>query len=667
MLLKSIHLVNFRQYKDFKMNFPESSGVTVIRANNSMGKTTLMQSVKWALFGTSIIDLDHSNDLLNYDVAENYRKSFESEATYFVELVVSHNGITYTVKRSETVDVVSKKINAQTVELSFLENGETKIIKNIDAEKSRIIYKTIESWISEKMINYFFLDGERIEKLSKFDRESQTEISEAITSVSKIPILNNALETIEEVLKTIKRDEAKATRDIEIINLNKEIETFLNQKKNFEQEKSELQLLNASIREKLNLTEKQLSSIEQVAELQAERSNYDKELENSKEKMNKIKSDIQNLYREYKHKQLVYMLFKKYNVDDLRGNEASKTIPNMEVEAINHIIKNGVCICGNHLEEQNILTLEEQKKYQPPISNEGLIKSYEHAVELETVNIDKCVTDINDRIEEYFSEETTRNKLIDHLKYINGKINQFNESDIKELNKKRQDFIINEEENKNRIAELNFKIKNLIPMIEKKEKAKRKKLVNLEQSKLIEMKMYLIKEAKSQLSNLSKKEKEKQRQSIQNFANKHFSDIISKQKSVEIDSEYNHTVLDASGNKTSLSSGESIALSVSIILAIIDTHRENLKRNNQEDLLTEKDFFLVLDGAFAVLDQNFSKAIAEKITERLNQVIILTNDNQYTTSVKEAIAPKLLKEYKLKVDNKNEEDSLSTKNIEEVE
>ena len=43
------------------------------------------------------------------------------------------------------------------------------------------------------MLNYFFLDGERIEKLSNGDSESQAELSEAITSVSKIPVLKMQL------------------------------------------------------------------------------------------------------------------------------------------------------------------------------------------------------------------------------------------------------------------------------------------------------------------------------------------------------------------------------------------------------------------------------------------------------------------------------------------
>ena len=38
-----------------------------------------------------------------------------------------------------------------------------------------------------------------------------------------------------------------------------------------------------------------------------------------------------------------------------------KTIPNMEINAIDQIIKNGICICGTHLKSEHINTLEHQK------------------------------------------------------------------------------------------------------------------------------------------------------------------------------------------------------------------------------------------------------------------------------------------------------------------
>lgn len=666
MLINSLHLINFRQYKDFKIDFPKKNGVTVIRANNSIGKTTLMQSVKWVLFGNNSLQLDNPRDILNYEVAQQYKLDYMPEAEYSVELCVVHNKIEYTLKRSHIVDVVSKRINEENVEISFKENGETKIIRNSDQDRARNIIKTIDSWITEKMINYFFLDGERIEKLSQFDNKSQEEISEAITSVSKLPIIKNALESTKEVLKNVKRQEALATNNREVIQITDEIEKVKEKIERSQNEKKSLHVEFSINHDDLKEIDRELSNIEQVASLQVERHSLDKEFDETQERIKKVKSEIQGLYREYKHKQLVYMLFQKYNVENLRGNEAKKTIPHMEVEAINSIIKNGVCICGTTLENEHLTALEEQKKYQPPVSNEGLLISYEHSVELEIIELDKKVDEINLNIQLYFKEDTKKHNIIDRLNEINSKISMFNESDIKDLNNSRQTLIRNQEIKKIKMSELDSDIKASILHLEKLETKKRKKLLELEQSKLVQTKLYLIKEVNSQLSNLNKNEIEKQRNSIEKYANIHFSDIISKKKKVIIDEDYKHIVKDDNGNKTSLSSGESIALSISIILAIIDTHKENLKRNNKEELLSDKDYFLFLDGAFAVLDQNFSKAIATKISERVNQVILLTNDNQYTNSVKEAFSKKLEKEYILIGSNSEKGNSLTTSNLKEV-
>lgn len=667
MIIESIHLKNFRQYRDFKIALSSTNGVTVIRANNSMGKTTLMQSIKWALFGTSAIELDNKDELANYNLVSESKKEFISEVEYSVELKIIHENRKYTLKRTEIVDVVSKRISDEIIELTYLDKGETKILKNTDQDRINLISKTIESWISEKMINYFFLDGERIEKLSQFDRRSQEEISEAITSVSKLPIIKNSLDTIKEVKKDVRREEAKSTRDSEVSALNREIEDLRHSKLTLEEDKKICNATDDNLKVEIDATNDSLINRRQVANLQSERNRLEIEYKDTRDNLNKIRVEIGYLYRDYRHKKLVQMLYKKYDLTKLQGNEIHNTIPNMEVEAINHIIKNGICICGTKLGEQHINKLEEQKNYQPPISNEGLIKTYEHSVELETYELDKNAKVIKQKIEDYFNEENKLHSLKDRLRDIHDKINQFDEDEIKELNNKIQTLRKELDSNKERMALISIKLKKVSETIEKKEAKYRMKMENLKQSELVRNKLELIKHVYSQLEGLNEREKETQRIQIEEYTNVHFKDIISKNKKVIIDKEYKHIVEDADGNETALSSGESIALSVSIILAIIDTHKKNLESNNKEEILTKKDFFLVLDGAFAVLDQNFSKAIAEKITERLDQVLILTNDNQYTNSVKDAISSKLQNEYKLEVNNKEEENILTNKHLVEVE
>lgn len=666
MRLQSLHLFNFRQYKDFKLEFPERNGVTVIRANNSIGKTTLMQSIKWVLFGDSAIELDNKKELLNYSVLKEEKENYSSQSSFFVEISILHKGVSYSLKREHIVNITSNTLLEERLTLSFLENGETKIYKNTSEENKSVIYRMIESWISEKMLNYFFLDGERIEKLSNGDSESQAELSEAITSVSKIPVLKNAIDTVEVVFNDVKRQEAKATRNSEIVALQNEISDLSSEKRYLENEKKTCENDNKEISDQINNIEKELLNTKEVSNYQFERNRTQRELNTISEEMNSILKRIQTLNNDYRRKTLIYMLYQKYNLNDFKGKEAEKTIPNMEINAIDQIIKNVICICGTHLKSEHINTLEHQKKYQPPVSNQGLIATYEMGVKTEILGIDNDAKELLDEIDKYFNYHDRKCELIDYLEDINKKISGFNEEKIQNLNNYRHELSVKKDARTNKITELNMRLKELEKTLTRKEKVYKKKLENYEQNKIIENKRYLIKEVSNMLNNKNETEKEIQRKSIEKYANNHFSDIISKQKRVIIDEKYKHTVRDLDGNKTSLSSGESIALSVSIILAIIDTHKDNLEKNNKENILMEREFFLFLDGAFAVLDQNFSKAIAEKITERLNQVIILTNDNQYTESVKDAIKPKLKHEYILSIEAKQEKENILTSHLLEV-
>src|SRR5699024_6922605 len=150
------------------------------------------------------------------------------------------------------------------------------------------------------------------------------------------------------------------------------------------------------------------------------------------------------------------------------------------------------------------------------------------------------------------------------------------------------------------------------------------------------------------LSRLRDTRKDEIREGIEEKANKHFRDIISKDKRIKLGENFAHEIFDSIGKKSAISSGESIAVSMPIILAIIETHKDRVIQHNNDlesHILTDKEFFLVMDGPFAVLDQEFSSTISSKLANTVEQIILLTNDNQYNDSVKKPLMSKLSKEY----------------------
>jgi len=86
MLLKSLTLKNFRQYKGkTTINFScdSAQNVTIILGDNTFGKTTLLQSFNWCFYETVL--LPNEKFLLNYDVAKTLPEGSSTEVE--VEIV----------------------------------------------------------------------------------------------------------------------------------------------------------------------------------------------------------------------------------------------------------------------------------------------------------------------------------------------------------------------------------------------------------------------------------------------------------------------------------------------------------------------------------------------------------------------------------------------------
>lgn len=164
MLIDSIVINNFRQYKgqnkiQFSTN-PEKN-VTIITGENTCGKTTLVQSFIWCLYGSidfkdkEILNAEVKDDLLNGSIGSKKEAS--------VGVTLSHNGKDYLIIRRETYELnhLMKILSNQNV-----------YIYEIDQYKSRIpidekdFDKIVNDILPENLSDYFFFWGERIENLA---------------------------------------------------------------------------------------------------------------------------------------------------------------------------------------------------------------------------------------------------------------------------------------------------------------------------------------------------------------------------------------------------------------------------------------------------------------------------------------------------------------------
>lgn len=90
-ILKSLHLENFKQFSDFKVNFNEKE--TIISGDNGTGKSTIFDAFMWLLFGKDV------QDRKDYEI----KRLINGESIPKVEVsvcgVLDINGETVTLKR----------------------------------------------------------------------------------------------------------------------------------------------------------------------------------------------------------------------------------------------------------------------------------------------------------------------------------------------------------------------------------------------------------------------------------------------------------------------------------------------------------------------------------------------------------------------------------------
>src|SRR5699024_7855674 len=253
-----------------------------------------------------------------------------------------------------------------------------------------------------------------------------------------------------------------------------------------------------------------------------------------KAEISKLQKQIYSKYTNYIFKREIYKLYKKYNELNLIDNDFSDTIPHMTTNAIDYLIERGICVCGSHLDEALLQVLEEQKKYQPPISPETLIKTYEKDVVKEVGNIDDLVADLQNLINNYNSKNMRKTIVLSDIKELENEIDNSSESEIqalsqklKNLNQKYGRLEKEIEDEKISLSQIEDSISQLNIEFSK---AQRQQSAN---EKIIAQNE-ILQGAIESLSRLRDTRKDEIREGIEEKANKHFRDIISKDKRIKL-------------------------------------------------------------------------------------------------------------------------------------
>lgn len=203
MILEEIRLTDFRCFfGDTFIRFSEDpqKNVTIIYAENGVGKTTLLNALLWCFYGETTARFEKREDILNYDA----RKAGRTTAT--VEVLFEHNGSRYIAKRFFSINPASRREFL----VARIDDGSQVMLDSPDT--------FINTVIPRDMASHFLFDGEHAEVF--LGENNRGSIRSAVRDILGCSLIETAIDDLQAVSGQFRKQipSTAATRRIEELN-----------------------------------------------------------------------------------------------------------------------------------------------------------------------------------------------------------------------------------------------------------------------------------------------------------------------------------------------------------------------------------------------------------------------------------------------------------------
>lgn len=635
MLLESIKLHNFRQYKDTSLDFAQDiqgKNVTIIIGENGSGKTTFLQSFFWCLYG-----ITNFKDQIVLNKDEAYNMTPETPRDVYVELKLKHGDNQYTITRKQKF----RKDNSNNVKADG--NSVCEIVKKdstgndlfIEATKREA---TINSILRNELARYFFFDGERIETMGKeiSGYKKTEEFAEAVEGLLGLKGMQKAIEHLNGGPKNSVigkyNQQYDSSSDSEVKQLTEIINECDDKIIFMENRISEIESENKKADEIKYNKQEELKEYQSSKELQEEKEKLEKEIKSE----NLNKADAQkDICREFNIQSTSFLsagLIKPAFDILVKLKISGSDIPNITDKTIQYLIDHKRCLCGTCLSEGSA-ELEEVKKWfevLPPKSIGNMVNDFKMTARtrLNTLN-----DFISFRDQKLAKISECDDQITNAEDYIHNNIDpKLNGSDVEEIVRtissdiSECERIINK--NKQDRRELDRNIGGEKNKRESAENQRKELALKNKANRQIEIYKAYAGQIFDKLLNKYNESEKEVRARLENNMNEIFKTINNGDLTVHINNKYQIDVIANNVNgKVETSEGQSISVIFSFITSMIKMSRENRLSSDKDKQELSSDIYpLVMDAPLSKFDKKHIKAVCETIPHLTEQVVIFIKD-----------------------------------------
>ena len=411
MKLISAKFQNFRLLRDLRLDFSTSDNkkLTVIRASNESGKTTILNALQWALYGDDSLPKKGKGHRL-FPIDRNTPEGRAIPISVQVDFEQTTSGLRtnrtnrYRLIRSVEETTDGHRQNSK-IELFELTETGANPINPPEAQIARLL-------LPSNLREVFFINGDRA--LNFIEADSQTnkrnQVRNAIQSLLGLDVIESALDHLKKTISELNRDSKNISSDKELSKIVTELEEIDKKVELLENKRDDAKLQFDAVNQSLAEIDKNI----EAALIKGDQEELNRKLKKAKTELKKARNQEEKLVTE--HSQLfrkpplfrdllapvLEQSFEKLNELRDQGQLPSPTIP-----VLSERLTGVTCICGESLDQH----IEDGKRRREHI--ERLISESRKADELQ-----KCLTDL------YYGSLDLNPKDVPHDQHWNAEYNR---------------------------------------------------------------------------------------------------------------------------------------------------------------------------------------------------------------------------------------------------
>jgi len=643
MIIESLELKNYRQYRDQKIVFAtgkDNKRITVIQGANGAGKTNLLNAITWCLYDEErhLGDADRGLPLINNVTLSSLKQ--EQVCQVKVELILRmKNNEKMIVRRG----AFFKKIGENKVEKVGKTKFEVLYQKDGDIKQALDPELTINQFLPRDIQEYFFFHCERLDDYFKGPSDTRL-IRKEVFKISQ-------LELFENVLSHLKNRNDEYSRELKKINPEADRIKNLIDAKQGEQKEAE-EGLEGYLEE-----EKEAAKLETQLERDLRDYPSNEEIQDWRKKRDKLEKKGDQLEQEIDELSDEYRGFLIETAPLIIANEAISFMQNnisikdaaglipppYRKSFLKEILKRGYCICHTKFSENNIAKKKVEKLFEEcdivteisdelsvELKNLERMRNEVNSFHKDHVNYAKKINSMQKDLEEISAEEK---KISDKLQNVDDeKISNW-EKQLQIVKKKKTELIENRARKKQEVENLKQEIANLTKEYERELKKTHKHTELTKKLLFCSKSMEAAREIKDEIMGEIRNE-------IEELTRRQFFEMIWKRenfKDVKINEDYDISVLDQNGAEAigTLSDGERQVLALSFIAAL--------------NILSGFDAPIMIDTPLGRISKEPKSNIASKLPNYLKekQLTLLVTEEEYTEEVRKKMREFVGIEYKI--------------------